>query len=357
MKLENEYFLGLKNKKNIALRNVGFLKMMSKDKDLYFQKSALLNRAERITNCLTFWEWARYDLKKVLDLKKVSRCKDVYCPNCRRFNIGKYLVKNMPVFADLISQGYSAYMMTLTVPNVEADELKKTIEVMNKSFKLFYSVLSSNLNKYKLDKRLFDLVGAIKSIEVTYNYKAGTFHPHFHIIVFMENEQIEDFCKCEPGGYQIKTQKYIYYSEADLFIQQLWTKVFYSLNNNGIKNFDNDEFLRCDIQQIELPEGIFEVFKYVFKDSNIQNLFTFKTVFEALANKKLRQGYGLLYNVSEIEEPDKLVDDCEDEYITSDDEFEIENFRDILTVINKYPDYVKVSRFNKDNEYYKKIRD
>ena len=161
MELKEDYFIRLKTKKQIALRNAGYIKMLSDDDDNKFKKDLLLRRSERIRECLNYWEWARYDKSKIMDLLKVSRCKDIYCPNCRAFGLGKFLAKNIHIFQENI-KFYNPYMITLTVPNVFGSELKSKIENMNKSFVSFWRKIS-NKDKNGYKDRLFDCVGAIKS--------------------------------------------------------------------------------------------------------------------------------------------------------------------------------------------------
>jgi len=53
----------------------------------------------------------------------------------------------------------------------------------------------------------------------------------------------------------------------------------------------------CDIRELVMPGGLYEVFKYSFKDIDIKDYSVFKNLFWGLKRKRLRQGYGELYNV------------------------------------------------------------
>lgn len=356
MELKNDYFIRLKTKNQIARRNSAYIKMMAENEENKFIKDTLLRRAERIRNCLNYWEWARYDKSKVLDLLKVSRCKDLYCPNCRAFGLGKYLLKVVPIFQENI-KFYRPYMITLTVPNVFANELKSTIEKMNKVFRDFWRKIS-NIDKNGYKDRLFDCVGAIKVLELTFNYKTRKYHPHFHVIVFIDNDVESDFVKHYGGGWQYNSESFIYYSEADLMIQRLWTMVYYDLREYELKELDEKQVLVCDIRDIKMPEGLYEVFKYVFKDDNINGYPIFKTVFEALKNKRLKQGYGNLFNINEKEIDDEIDNEEELKYfIKNEEEFMIYRSNNIMEPLINFKDYKKISRYNKDNEYYNKIKE
>jgi len=90
-----------------------------------------------------------------------------------------------------------------------------------------------------------------------------------------------------------------------------------------------------------MSKGIYEVFKYCFKDMDIKNLGIFKDLYHGLKRKRLRQGYGMLYNVK-VDDSDS--DDCIENYLEFKDE-EPENFTHqfIDDMTEKYRDYKKVS--------------
>jgi len=356
MELKDDYFIRIKTKKQIAIRNSNYIKMMADIEDNKFIKGVLVRRSERIRNCLNYWEWARYDKSKVLDLLKVSRCKDIYCPNCRAFGLGKYLAKTVPLFQENI-KFYNPYMITLTVPNVFGSELKNTLEKMNKSFREFWRKIA-NKDKNGFKDRLFDCIGAIKVIEITYNCKTNKYHPHFHIIVFIDGDIESDFVKYYGGGWQYNTESFIYYSEADLMIQRMWTMAYYNLDKFELKELEENQILTCDIRELKLPDGLYEVFKYVFKDNNINSYENFKTVFNALQNKRLKQGYGNLFNVTDVECEDE-IDNSEDikHWIENGEDYLIYRSNNIMEAIINFKDYKKISRSNKDNEFYNKIKE
>ena len=70
--------------------------------------------------------------------------------------------------------------LTLTVRNVEGAELDKAIETINKGWKY----LTSKAQKFAPAKKLQEnLLGYLKAMEITYNRKADTYHPHIHAIL------------------------------------------------------------------------------------------------------------------------------------------------------------------------------
>ena len=68
-------------------------------------------------------------------------------------------------------------MLTLTVPNISASELSKTLTHLLKSFKR----LSERAEFKKAVK------GWFRSLEITYNADRDDYHPHFHCLLMVNN--------------------------------------------------------------------------------------------------------------------------------------------------------------------------
>jgi hypothetical protein len=65
------------------------------------------------------------------------------------------------------------YLVTLTAPNVRANNLRQEIQKYQKIFRLCWM----SLKRKKLDVKM------VRSMEITYNEKRDDFHPHIHLIV------------------------------------------------------------------------------------------------------------------------------------------------------------------------------
>ena len=65
------------------------------------------------------------------------------------------------------------YFTTLTIKNVKAENLAETIEKMLKDI--------SNIIRVLRERKKINISG-IRKIEITYNAKMDTYHPHFHIL-------------------------------------------------------------------------------------------------------------------------------------------------------------------------------
>ncbi len=350
--LKNEYFINLSTKRKISYRNALLMEELAK-KDI-FNSGALLSRAQRLKDCLNYWEWAKYEKNKVLDLKSVSRCKDFYCPNCRKFQLGKIILKLTPAIENLLKvESANPYLLTLTVPNCKHEDLDFTVGKLIKKFKVLWDWLYRDKSNYK--DRVFDCVGGFRVLEITYNYKTGMWHPHIHAVIFLKKDSAIDFIKKYKDLYQEKMQRYSYKSDADYMIGKLWTLAYNGHSLNDLKELKEEDILVCDIREMVMPSGLYEVFKYVFKDNDVINVDSFGTMYYALKGKRLKQSYGALYGfVSDKDDEDQLYDNEEEflnKWITVQEDFEIYRNNNILDIITKFEDYKKISRFNKDKEY------
>ena len=335
MELNDNYFNKLTKNKEMAKRNIVFFYQLANE---YYKGFAytLTKRAERIESCINYWEWDKYELNRVKNLRLVNRCKDKFCPNCRIVNITKAIMNFLPNFNRMMLCGYTPYHLVLTNPNIHREYLSDEIKKMNIAFAKIWRWIYQDFNKngsyyggYK--DRLFNAVGAIKVLEVTvqksdWNY----FHVHFHVILFLNNANKELFFKYIDGGYQYRTGRHIYYSDADIEFQKMWKKAYDGKNIKEIKNASDDwhDNYICNIDEIKNEHGLYEVFKYCFKDIDIKNLEIFKCLLLGLRNKRIRQGYGALYN---IKVDDRDLDD--DELASKDDISNYLEFKDEVPVI------------------------
>ena len=81
----------------------------------------------------------------------------------------------------------------------------------------------------------------------------------------------------------------------------------------------------------------------------------FENLFFGLENKRLKQGYGLLYGINEVDEKEDLIEGLE-EYIKIIESPEELIIYQITEICNSYKEYKKISRFKSDQEY-KNIKD
>lgn len=327
------------------------LKMSEEYKyELVAYSKKLERKSLRMKNCLNLWNWDVYHKNKLMDLMKLNRCmNNRFCPNCRKWDLASAIHNFKKPFNKLLVEGYYPYLVTLTIPNIPGYQLKKTLTKMNLAFKKLFGTFSYplvNATTKGFMGRYMEFEGALKVLEITYNSNTETYHPHFHCLFFSKEYDESLFQKDIVGEYSYKRNSYNYYSDIDIQIARLWT-LCYSGKRITVDNYNKLEYedlYVCDIREMD-SAGIVEVLKYTFKDTDVISYDVFKTLVEALENKRIRQGYGVLFDlkVEDGAEGDKL---SLQEFLTEDEE---ENPERLITtkikeLITDYNEYRKISR-------------
>lgn len=317
---------------------------------------------KRMNKCLNYWRWDLYKKNKLMDLQVVNRCKSRFCPNCVRINNGKAYYKFKDEFEKLVKKDFLPLFLTLTVPNVCSNELDETVKQMGKSFSKLFRIYNSTSEKVLFKKRKCKFVAGLRSLEITYNKITNMYHPHYHIIVFLDKISLcsKDLEKNFKTGLK-KNNKDIYYSKIEYQLSQVWTLLF---TKTSLKQYVEDDILYdknnnikyylTNLESIDFDKGMLELFKYTFKDTDIDvdefesiDTHPFIVLFVTLTGKRLRQGYGLLYGKNfdcDKAEMEKENDSIE-QYLKFEelaDKVIIENITDLQL---KYHNYKKISRF------------
>lgn len=324
---------------------------------LEFNSQTYENKSNRILDCMNLWQWDMYQKNKILDLQRVNRCSNNrFCPNCKLLDISKFIHEFRNVYSDYMDNGYKAYMLTLTIPSVAGEDLKETLDKLNKSFLTLMQKYSYDLtDKKAYNDRYLKIDGGIKVLEITYSEKNG-YHPHFHCVVLVKDDIKKEYLeKNIQGKWSSKRQSYNMKSLIDIQMGKLWSMIWYKerLNKKNIDTIvydpketyfkDDKKCLEIDFRELD-EDGIYEVFKYTFKDTDITNYRVFKTLVQALDKKRIRQGFGILYNMK-CEEVDTGVEQ-ELEIVEKENPSSLLT-REIIDLITTYRDYKKISRFNR----------
>jgi len=147
----------------------------------YYETLALLgfNKAERVSSCAEVLEF------NVLDdgekrLKKAWFCKSPLCPICNWRKAMKHSYQVMRVVSEVVRQRPSArwLFLTLTVKNAwDGEELDKSLRAINRAF--------NRLTKYKKVQK--NLIGFVRSTEVTVNHENGSYNQHIHVLLCVKS--------------------------------------------------------------------------------------------------------------------------------------------------------------------------
>ena len=202
-------------------------------------------RAENMKFCGSSLGFAK--MYEKLKLIKANFCRVPLCPMCQ-------WRKSMRIFFDtskimgLVEQRYPEYIpifLTLTVRNCSVANLNNNLDNIFNGWNEF--MRSGQLNPVVKSEKKHIIKGWFRALEITYNDKTDTFHPHFHAIMLVDKNYFK-------GSDYMRTEDWV----------KLWRKS---------AKFDYDPI--CDVRRTRTVTGkrkeVAEVAKYTYKDAEILN--------------------------------------------------------------------------------------
>lgn len=226
-------------------------------------RSGLRERAARMYQCGDYITERISSVTGEVTTDTAQLCKDRLCPICQwRLSIRRFCemmsVLNM-LKEDIIKNDYKVSFLTLTVQNVELADLRKCIDA--------YATAWHSMNRRKLFN---NVVGWSRSLEITYNSKTNTYHPHYHIILIWEKkDETALSAKIIQNAWK-HAYKCDYYPVIDL--RETYTK---------------DDATKADKVESTVKAAL-EAFKYAVKPDSLKNI-PQKDLFEfATAIKNVR---------------------------------------------------------------------
>lgn len=273
----------------------------------------LEKKAERMQECGNVLKFKLMDNR--LKLYQAYFCKARLCPMCNWRRSLKIAFQNKKIIVAVNERKKVHWIfLTLTVRNVEGNELKNTMNQMTEGFNRF--------TKYARFKK--SVKGYFRAMEVTRNWDKesewyGTYHPHFHVLLAV------------PTNYFAKN--YIRQDEwTDMWQRAMKSTYVPIVHVQRVKpKKEMLDFVELEDElkkSIAEQNAIFEVSKYPVKDTDVirgnqvtpENIQTVKDLDSALAYKRLISYGGLLkdihkeLNLQDAEEGDLVhIDDESDD--------------------------------------------
>lgn len=261
----------------------------------------LTKKAERMYDCGNYLVFKLKDSR--LKLYQAYFCKARLCPMCNWRRSLKIAFQNKKIIQTLNEREKVKWVfLTLTVRNVEGNELKNTMDQMTKAWNRF-----AGYAKFKKSVK-----GYFRAMEVTRNWDKesewyGTYHPHFHVLLAVSTNYF--------------TKNYIKQSEWTSMWQRAM-KLDYTPIVHVAKvkpKTESSDFVEIEDEvkkTIAEQNAIFEVSKYPVKDTDVirgnkvtlENVQTVKDLDTALAYKRLISYGGLLKEIHK----ELNLDDAED---------------------------------------------
>lgn len=217
---------------------------------------------ERFKDCATTNLFIATEDKETHKLVQSNSCKNRFCPICTYKKARKdALMLSVMMQAIQTELDYDFLFLTLTTPNVKAENLIDEISLFNTSFK-------------KLMKRKeFQAInkGYVRKLELTYNAERNDYNPHFHVIIAVRKS---------------------YFQKAYYISQEKWLANWREVTGKTGFVDGHDEITQLHIKKVRQGYGkrsaISEVAKYSAKDSEmVTNKNVFDTMYKALKGRQL----------------------------------------------------------------------
>lgn len=242
-------------------RKIMSLKLVDIFKELGYRQSLI----ERLSSCGDVLKFIRQE-DGSLRLYQAYFCKNKLCPMCNWRRSMKYSFQTSRIVDEAIKQEPKArfLFLTLTVRNVKGDDLNATLTSLTQSFDRLF-------RRVKVKK---NLLGYLRSVEVTHNERENTYHPHIHVLMMVKS------------SYFKSSDDYISQKEwSDMWSQSLKVDYLPIVDIRGVKQ---------SYQGIE--KAIVETAKYPVKPMNLD--VTDKQVVDDLYQglyRKRQLGFGGLF--------------------------------------------------------------
>lgn len=290
-------------------RKVLSLRLADIFEDLGYKKSLV----ERVQTCGDVLRFIRRE-DGSLKLYQAYFCKNKLCPMCNWRRSMKYSYQTSRIVDEAIKQEPKGrfLFLTLTVKNVEGKTLNNTISQLTKSFDRLF----------KRAKVQRNLLGYLRSVEVTHNKDDNSYHPHIHVLMMVKSSYFK-------GKENYITQK----EWSDMWSQSLKVSYKPMIDIRTVKETGKG-----------LRGAVLETAKYPTKPINldVENKQVVDDLYNGLYRKR-QLGYGGLFKAIKKQ---LALDDAEngDLVHTSDDKENISKGTEIIAIWNA----------NKQNYYLKK---
>lgn len=227
---------------------------------------------EIVQDCNTFMMMVADETLENKKQHKGNTCKNRFCPVCswkRARKEALALAVQMEYIKDTYNKDF--IFLTLTTPNVKAEELHDEIKEYNHAFQ-------------KLVKRTevqSVVKGYIRKLEVTYNQDRDDYNPHFHVLIAVNKS---------------------YFNKPNQYIKQdRWLKLWQEVTKNPLITNVHVQKVRANSKK-----EVAELAKYSAKDSDyLANEKVFDAFYKGLKGKQLMVYSGL------FKESNKLFKDGE----------------------------------------------
>lgn len=211
------------------------------------------NRIIRVWNCGNYLGFAHTD--DGYKLREANFCRDRLCPQCQRRKSLKMFSQLSRIIDFLVSHkadfgSLKFGLMTFTIKNCDFGDLSQGIDTLINGFR---NMTHDNKRLSRLFRKGI-IAGVFRSIEITYNEKTNTWHPHMHCIFAFTPMYFK------KGNY-LKTHEW-----SDLWQEATGSEDNSIVDARMIRNYQKDKNETVSVKDLE--KGIKEASKYCVKGSD-----------------------------------------------------------------------------------------
>ena len=203
---------------------------------LKYDINNFININYNMINCASMLEFKLFE-DNTKKLNKAMFCRNRLCPMCNWRRSKKIFGQVSKIVQEIDKlDKYNYIFLTLTLKNCTSNELEENINLISSSF----------MNMFRGNKKIKNICkGYFRAIEVTFNKKENTYHPHIHCIIVVDKNY-----------FNRRNKDYIKIEEWQL-IWQYYLKV--------------DYLPICDVRKVKLMnyKAVAEVSKYTVKSKDI----------------------------------------------------------------------------------------
>lgn len=160
-------------------RKIASLKLSEVFQSLEYKDSFI----ERVSSCAEALRFHKQPDGR-LKLYQAYFCKNKLCQMCNWRRSMKYSYQTSKIVNEAIKQVPKGrfLFLTLTIKNVLGSDLNGALTQLTKSFDRLFK-------RKKVQK---NLLGYLRSIEVTYNEEKKDYHPHIHVLLFVKSSYFKN---------------------------------------------------------------------------------------------------------------------------------------------------------------------
>lgn len=267
-------------------------------------------KAHHVSECGNVLQFAKTD--QGLKLYQTWFCHSRLCPLCS----WRRSIKNSYELRVILDNAYqqepsSVFLfLTLTEENSKIGTLRQNLTMMNGSIRRLF--------QYKAVKK--DLLGYVRSTEITVNREENTFHQHVHVLLMMKST---------------------YFKNDHYLTQEEWSQLWQRARKLDYKPVVNVKKIRASKKDSSLIASAKEVSKYQVKDNDYitddkkGDLVVVDELEHALAGTRQLSFGGLLKEIRH----ELLLDQTEDDLINIDGVDDSKNV--VSTVMYRWNSQVK----------------